>query len=291
MQDYLKHLPHQWPVVEAMAKAIFKPAGETGGPTTHEVTLPPLSEAMVADFCDWSGAPHHEPKAVPGHLFPQWGFPYLAKNIETLPYPMQKVLNQGCEITQKGILPLGEPLKIHCELVGVREEETRVRIHQKITTGTVEQADLLVCELFGVVVTGSASAKKKRPMQEERAWQTVGGWTASAHEGLSFAMLTGDFNPIHWIGPYARHFGFDNTILHGFASLSRTYEVLRQNAEEDIPYLPRINVRFTRPLVLPNKAEVLVQEGDPTKVKLVDQSGLVCMVGDYSLSEPSGSDS
>ena len=31
MQDYLKHLPHQWPVVEAMAKAIFKPAGETGG--------------------------------------------------------------------------------------------------------------------------------------------------------------------------------------------------------------------------------------------------------------------
>ena len=150
---------------------------------------------------------------------------------------------------------MGEPLKIHCELVGVRKRKRAFVFIRKITTGTVEQADLLVCELFGVVVTGSASAKKKRPMQEERAWQTVGGWTASAHEGLSFAMLTGDFNPIHWIGPYARHFGFDNTILHGFASLSRTYEVLRQNAEEDIPYLPRINVRFTRPLVLPNKAK------------------------------------
>ena len=29
------------------------------------------------------------------------GLSYLAKNIETLPYPMQKVLNQGCEIPKR----------------------------------------------------------------------------------------------------------------------------------------------------------------------------------------------
>ena len=292
MQDYLKHLPLQWPVMEAMAKAIFKPAQATGGPTQHETTLDPLSEEMVQDFCAWAGArPHHYRESIPGHLFPQWGFPYLAKNIETLPYPMQKVLNQGCEITQKGMLPLGQPLKVFCELVEVREEENRVRIHQKIVTGTVAQPDLLVCDLFGVVVTGNSASQKRKKTEDEKQWETVGGWTASAHEGLSFAMLTGDFNPIHWIGPYARHFGFDNTILHGFASLSRTYEVLRQNAVEDILFIPRINVRFTRPLVLPNKVNVLIQEGTPTKIKLVDESGTVCMVGDYSLPELSGSGS
>jgi len=292
MQDYLKHLPLQWPVMEAMAKAIFKPAQATGGPTKHETTLEPLSEEMVKDFCAWAGArPHHYRKSIPAHLFPQWAFPYLAKNIETLPYPMQKVLNQGCQIMQKGMLPLGQPLKVFCELVEVREEESRVRIHQKIRTGTLSQPDLLVCDLFGVVVTGTSASKRIDQGQEAEQWETVGGWTASAHEGLSFAMLTGDFNPIHWIGPYARHFGFDNTILHGFASLSRTYEVLRQNAIEDIPFIPRVNVRFTRPLVLPNKVNVLIQEGLPAQIRLVDESGTVCMVGDYSLPEASGSDS
>jgi acyl dehydratase len=104
-------------------------------------------------------------------------------------------------------------------------------------------------------------------------------------------MLTGDFNPIHWIGPYARHFGFDNTILHGFASLSRTYEVLRQYASVNLDYIPRINVRFTRPLVLPNKMNVLVQEDTVNKIKLVDEKGVTCMVGDYSFESPSGLDS
>jgi acyl dehydratase len=292
MQDYLKHLPQQWPVVEAMAKAIFKPTDALGGPTRHEVTLPPLSEPMVKDFCQWSGARESAyPNCIPGHLFPQWAFPLLAKNIETLPYPMQKVLNQGCEIRQKGVLPLGQPLQVVCELIEVKEESSRVRIHQRVSTGSVAQPDLLTCEIFGVVVTETKTSKKKKSSGEELPWNTVGGWTASAHEGLAFAMLTGDFNPIHWIGPYARHFGFDNTILHGFASLSRTYEVLRQYASVNLDYIPRINVRFTRPLVLPNKMNVLVQEDTVNKIKLVDEKGINCMVGDYSFELPSGSDS
>ena len=200
---------------------------------------------------------------------------------------MQKVLNQGCEISQKGPLPLDAELKVACHLVEVREEEARVRIHQRLTTGTASQADLLTCDLFGVVVTGKGAKKTSRSREEEKPWLPVGGWTASANEGLSFAMLTGDFNPIHWVGPYAKHAGFDNAILHGFASLSRTYETLLQQAPMNIPYLPRINVRFTRPLVLPNRLEVQIQEGAPTKVRLVDENGVVCMAGDYSLSEVS----
>jgi acyl dehydratase len=220
-------------------------------------------------------------------MFPQWGFPFLAANIETLPYPMQKVLNQGCEIFQKGPLPLGEDLKVACHLVEVREEEARVRIHQRLSTGTLSQPDLVTCDLFGVVVKGKSTKKSARSKVEERPWSPVGGWTASANEGLAFAMLTGDFNPIHWVGPYAKHAGFNNAILHGFASLSRTYETLLQQTPQAIRFLPRISVRFTRPLVLPNRMEVQVQEGSPNKVRLVDENGVVCMVGDYSASDAS----
>ena len=71
---------------------------------------------------------------------------------------------------------------------------------------------------------------------------------------------------------------FDNTILHGFASLSRTYEVLRQNAEEDIPiFLELMSVLRGLSFFF---GQVLVQK--VAKVQLVDQTGLVCMVGDYS---------
>lgn len=284
MHNYLKHLPKQWPVIEAMAKAVFKPADASGGKTIHETTLPAVDAELVSDFIDWAGAAQAQyPQTIPAHLFPQWGFPFLAANIETLPYPMQKVLNQGCEISQKGPLPLGEDLRVACHLVEVREEEARVRIHQRLTTGTAAQPDLISCDLFGVVVTGKSAKKSSRVQEEENPWLPVGGWTASPNEGLSFAMLTGDFNPIHWVGPYAKHAGFNNAILHGFASLSRTYETLLQNAPASIPYLPRINVRFTRPLVLPNRMEVHIQEGNPTKVRLVDENGVVCMAGDYSL--------
>ena len=204
-----------------------------------------------------------------------------------LALPHAKVLNQGCEIRQKGVLPTGQPLRVSCHLVGVREEEARVRIHQRLTTGTEAMPDLLVCDLFGVVVTGKGSGSSRKKAPEEQPWQPVGGWTASAMEGLSFAMLTGDFNPIHWVAPYARRFGFKNTILHGFASLSRSYESLLQHAPEPLDFIPRISVRFIRPLVLPNQLEVQVQLGTPNRVRLVDQAGAVCMAGDYSLSSSS----
>ncbi len=35
-----------------------------------------------------------------------------------------------------------------------------------------------------------------------------------AVEGMNFAMLTGDFNPVHWVRPYAKAFGSDQQAIH-----------------------------------------------------------------------------
>ncbi len=92
---------------------------------------------------------------------------------------------------------------------------------------------------------------------------------ANAHEiaflriredaGLDFAKLTGDFNPIHWLKPYARAAGFRTVILHGFSTVARAIEALNRARFSGDPYrLQSIDVRLSRPLVLPARVGVYV---------------------------------
>ena len=69
---------------------------------------------------------------------------------------------------------------------------------------------------------------------------------------LAFAALTGDFNPLHWLRPYAKAFGFKSTILHGFASMGRAIEGLNKSLfSGDVTRITVFDARFTKPLVLP----------------------------------------
>ena len=92
-----------------------------------------------------------------------------------------------------------------------------------------------------------------------------------ADAGLDFAKLTGDFNPVHWVPRWARAFGFRNVILHGFGTLARAIEALNRGLlAGDVTALHEIDVRFTRPLVLPARVGVYVS-GD--KVWVGDAPG------------------
>ena len=77
--------------------------------------------------------------------------------------------------------------------------------------------------------------------------------------GLDFAKLTGDFNPIHWLAPYARASGFRAVILHGFSTFARSIEALnRSRFAGDPSKLTVIDARFSRPLVLPARVGIYV---------------------------------
>ena len=79
--------------------------------------------------------------------------------------------------------------------------------------------------------------------------------------GLDFAKLTGDFNPVHWVPRWARAFGFRNVILHGFGTMARAIEALNRGLfAGDVNALAEIDVRFTRPLVLPARVGVYVRD-------------------------------
>jgi acyl dehydratase len=82
-----------------------------------------------------------------------------------------------------------------------------------------------------------------------------------AHDaGLSFAKLTGDINPIHWVPAYARASGFPDVILHGFGTLARTWEALNRGVfSGDVRALASLECRLTRPLVLPHDVSFYVR--------------------------------
>jgi acyl dehydratase len=269
------HIRHQLPVIKgllqvgwsAVAGAPPAVAPPLPGPEIS-AELPPRSGALVNDLVRWSGGDARAWRGqLPPTMFPQWGFPLLGQTLESVPYPLTKVLNQGCRITVNAPLPAGVPLRATAQLVGIEESAHKARIHQVLRTGTAESPDALVCDVYSVVPLGKRSGgggpRRAKPTVP-RGLRELGRRRLKADAGLDFAKLTGDFNPVHWVPAYARMAGFRTVILHGFATLSIAVEtVTRAHWSGDVSRFRGVDVRFTRPLVLDRRAELGVFLGEP----------------------------
>lgn len=223
--------------------------------TRFEATVAPIDDHLRADFAAWCGAPEGRWGAeIPPWMFPQWGLPLLAKTLDAIPWPVAKVVNGGCTITRNGPLPAGQPLQVTAQLVGIEQTERRARMHQRLTTGPASDPEALVADVYAVVPLakpGSGGSKREPPVVPEGA-ERIGPLDAPAGAGWEFALLTGDFNPLHWLGPYAKVAGFGGVILHGFGTLARAAEcVLDVWLDGDPDRFASLDVRFTRPLRLP----------------------------------------
>lgn len=272
---------HQGPVLATLGRAAFTAMRQQLRPPTpgtfptpgpvYEAILPPrapsLLQAYSRHLCGGASAYRG---LVPPHLWPQWGFPMSAKTLEGVPYPMLKVLNGGCRLEVNAPIPANQPLRVSAQLMDIDETERRAVLHQRVTTGTEEVPNAIEAHLYAIVPLGTPrdeagssrpqqTAKRERPRAPVDAAE-VDRWRLRPDEGLAFAMLTGDFNPVHWIPPYARAFGFKNTILHGFATMARAWESVRRRRYcGDASALKGMDVKFTRPLVLPAKVGVFLR--------------------------------
>lgn len=269
----LRHVLSQGPVLAAFGRAALsglrsKPGASSGTPAAPgpwiEAELPPRPDALVRDYVRHVGGdPASYRGRLPAHLFPQWGSPLAARALAALPYPLTRVMNAGCRIEQRAALPSGERLVVRARIETIDQDERRALVTQRIVTGTRRDPDAVVADLVVYVPLGPRD--DDRSGARERA--SVPG---SAHElaflrigtsaGLDFAKLTGDFNPIHWLAPYARAAAFRACILHGFATLARAIEALnRARFAGDTSRLVVVDARFTRPLVLPARVGVYVE--------------------------------
>lgn len=280
-----RHVLQQGPVLAAMAKGAIAAArgpSTTTAPATPgpwlEETLAPRPRDLIRDYVRHVGGdPSSYRKEVPPHLFPQWVFPLQARALEGIPYPMQKVLNGGCRLKVKGPLPTNEALVVRTRLEGIDDDGRRAVIHLVAHTGTRSEQELLRADLFAVVPLGSRKkgAKRERARVPERA-KEIQRWKIGASAGLDFAKLTGDFNPVHWVRPYARAFGFRSCILHGFSTFARSWEGLRARMLR--PSL--LDVRFTKPLVLPARVGLFLTPEQ--QVFVGDSGGPAYLEGTYA---------
>lgn len=294
-----RHVLSQGPMLGSLGRTAlhalwqrFRPTGTAPacpGPWIEAEVEPP-SAALVHDFVRaLGGDPSKTRGRLPPHLFPQWGLPLAARALQGVPYPMLRVMNAGCELRLGAPLPIGERLQIQARLESIDESDTRAMLSTRIVTGTRSAPDALDVTLHAFVPLAKPTQHaKKAPVRVPADAREIDRVALEARAGLDFAKLTGDFNPIHWIAPYARAAGFRGAILHGFGTFARAFEaVARQLPDGDAYALGSIQARFTKPLVLPARVGVYVGAADEPHVFVGDAAGAEAyLVGSYELRAP-----
>ncbi|MBT3223703.1 MAG: hypothetical protein HN348_31935 [Proteobacteria bacterium] len=270
-----RHVLSQGPVVGALLRTgwvAFRSRSEgtpdtmtTPGPV-FEGTVGPRPPRLVKDYIrHCGGSPSWYKGVVPAHLFPQWGFPMFSKTLEGIPYDLTKVLNGGCRIEINHPIPLGEKLRLKACLVDIDDNGSRAVLKQRLITSTETVDEAIVSYLYAIVPLKKKGDKKKSGKKEKprvnQDYREIGLWKLHKKAGWEFAVLTGDFNPVHWVPPYAQAAGFKNCILHGFSTLGRSIENLNRVVwSGDASRLKTIDVKFTKPLVLPTKVGLFVDD-------------------------------
>jgi len=296
MSTSSKHLLQQGEVLKALAGIVIRSAmGEKGagvkevpGPVFNE-TVPPRDPGLVRDYIrNVGGSPSWYKGLVPAHMYPQWGFPIMGKPLADLPYPMPKIINAGVKLEMHAPIPANEALQLEAQLVQLNENEKRALIKNRLVTGTASAPRAMestVTAFFPLKKKGGAKKKKKKkekPHIPADARQ-IDAWKLSGRAGLDFAMLTGDFNPVHWIRPLARASGFRGVILHGYASMARVIESFnRQLFAGEPSRLASLDVRFSAPIVLPGKVGVFIH-GDNECFVGKAPGAPACLTGSYTL--------
>lgn len=289
-----KHILQQGPVIRsfvrtALSTARKRPAGAAPPVTPSapiEAMLKPRPQALVDDYLRHIGAdPAWYRGTLPAHLWPQWGFPLTAQTLRGVPYDLAKALNGGCTLEIHKPIPVGEPLLVRAWLDSIEDDGSRALLVQKIITGTASAPDALTATLtaFVPLKKREGGGSRDKPTVPEGA-REIARQRVKANAGWEFAVLTGDFNPVHWVAPYARMFGFKSTILHGFSTMARSLAAVDKVLLAGDPRpITRVDVRFVRPVTLPGELAVFVH-GDELYVGQ-HAGGPAYMTGAFALRE------
>jgi acyl dehydratase len=227
------------------------PSPAPAAPISRTIEAPPedLVEHYIAWACAWAASTSRYDQELPPHMVSQWSLPLVGELLLQMPYRLASVINQGASLRVHGPLPRSTPLTVSAAVERIEQTAGRIKVVVSIITGTARQANLVEASLhMSFLLPGPRAPKTAQQRPPEPQWRTAGLWHADADDGLRFALLTGDFNPIHWCGPLARRSVFGGTVLHGFGSLVRSYEALEPGSFNEI------DVRFVRPVPLPCRA-------------------------------------
>ncbi|MCH4247643.1 MAG: protein dehydratase [Acinetobacter populi] len=240
--------------------------------------IPAPNDVLVNHYIAWSGAAEsHYQQSIPPHLVSQWGLALATDLLLQTKYNLASVINQGVTLKINGDLPRHQDLLVQAKVYSVHEQYGLARVSVQIITGTSVQPNLVETILHMAFLLADFKKSKKVRQADHLQWQQLGQWQATAHDGLKFALLTGDFNPIHWIGIVGKLSAFKQKVLHGFGMLVRTYEFL------PVP-IHTLDVRFLKPVSLPSaqlNVEVAELENGKHALRLIGTNGVIHLSGQF----------
>ncbi|MBF0120796.1 MAG: hypothetical protein HQK79_18360 [Desulfobacterales bacterium] len=258
---------------------------KTPGPVFEEI-VSARNPDLIRDYIIHTGGDMNWYKGViPYHMFPQWGFPLLAKTLYDLPYDISRILNAGVKIEVFNKIPANEDLHLKARLIDVDDNGMRVICKQNLITGTKSSPNALSSEVTTIIPLKSqkkSGEKKEKPKIPDTA-REIGILNLSSNMGFEFSLLTGDFNPIHWLKPYANISGFSNVILHGFSTMARAIEVLNERVLCGNPMrMETVEVKFIKPVTLPSVVKIYITDECDIFVGKA-KTGEAYIVGRYGL--------
>jgi hypothetical protein len=269
MSSPARHLVHQRSMLVSLGNVAvdsvlerFRPSSGAGAVPGRElstrIAAPPA--ALIEDFSKHIGADAARyAGVVPPQLFPQWGLPLALRALRGCGFPLVKMINGGCRLESNAPLRRGEELTVRAHLASVSDDGRRAVLCQRIVTEQPGTPSALVADVYGIVRApqgpGASASPAKQPVYLPASARKLEDWALEREAGLEFALLTGDFNPLHWLAPYARAMGFRSTILHGFAAMARAHSGLERALSR---HLRVLDVRFVRPITLPARVSLYV---------------------------------
>lgn len=260
---------------------LFRPKSVPSTPITKSSVLSAAPVDLVDHYAEWSGAPTERyVDSLPPHFCSHWAIPMLAWLGGHAPYNVFGLLNQGIRLQIHAPIPRNTPLHLSGKLMSVNDDGNRGRIHSRVSAGVDGKKDCITIDNYTVVIHRSTKGKSERKAPEDHSFKTVGTWSVNESDGVNFALLTGDFNPIHTISAVGRRSQFGGCILHGFGQLARSYESLVDFGFD----IAEIDIRWIKPVKLPSGnmevqvAQIANNEGR-MPIRLLGSDGVVHIVG------------
>jgi acyl dehydratase len=163
-------------------------------------------------------------------------------------------------ITQHRPLDAHEPIDITVLVEGHRKAHNGIEFD--LVTRIQDAEGQVVWESVSTNLSRRSSPKKKsggrKPADDSNIeFGRYASWAVPENTGRRYAVVSGDYNPIHIAALSARLFGFPRAIAHGMWSLARCAAELQEEMPKDAAV--RLSVAFKQPVLLP--ASVLLKYG------------------------------
>ncbi len=206
--------------------------------------------------------------AVPPTFYVTWNMAVLAKAIVKLrlPFDFSRALHAGSEVRYGRPLHADERARFSGRVVSIDDNERRARIRfETVITSADDGAEIFrnAMELHVPKAVKKTTGPRPKPSEifVSPALRALVDFSLPKDLGQRYAVVSGDFNPIHWSRTAARALGFKTLFVQGYCTKALiAHAVIRQLLRGASNKLQAVKVEFRKPVFLPGRVSLFLGE-------------------------------